>query len=153
MSPGELALAEYVRQLGVSESPLGSNRTPFGVWYGTNGVPWCAILASYCFHTAGVELCAGYAYTGCKPGKGCAWVPSILHWLRERGWFIEKTETPRPGDLVMYDWDGGIADHIGIVESAPGPKRIVAIEGNVGSSVRRMRRPTDHVCGYGRVGG
>lgn len=153
MTPGELALAEAVRQLGVTESPLASNRQPFGAWYGQNGVPWCAIFCSWAFHAVGVELCAGTAYTGVRPGKGCAWVPSILHWLRERGWFIAPAETPKPGDLVLFDWNGGIADHIGIVERVRADGKLVTIEGNVGSGVRRMTRPVDHVCGYGRIGG
>jgi hypothetical protein len=153
MKPGELALAEAVRQLGVKEDPPASNRQPFGVWFGSDGKPWCAMFASWCFHAAGVELCDDYAGAGVRKGRGCAWVPSIAWWLRHRGWWLETSATPQPGDLVLYNWDGGEVDHVGIVESAPGPKRLVAIEGNVQGAVKRMKRDTAHVAGYGRIGG
>lgn len=38
-----------VEQVGVHEDPAGSNRQKFGVWYGWNGVPWCAIFLSWGF--------------------------------------------------------------------------------------------------------
>jgi len=152
VSPGRLALAEAVRQLGVREEPPGSNRQPFGVWFGSDGKAWCAMFASWCFHAAGIELCEGHAGAGVRKGKGCAWVPTIAWWLQQRGWWLPQMATPSPGDLVLYDWDGGAADHIGIVESAPKPGRIVAIEGNVFSRVARMTRDTSHVAGYGRIG-
>ena len=44
---GNLALLEAVKHLGVREIPPGSNQTPFGVWYGCDGVPWCNIFVSY----------------------------------------------------------------------------------------------------------
>lgn len=153
MKPGVLALAEAVRQLGVRESPPGSNRQPFGVWFGTNGVPWCAMFTSWCYSTAGLILCDGYSLAGARKGKGCAWVPSIAWWLQERGWWLPSTATPEPGDLVLYDWDGGAADHIGIVERAVRPGVFTAIEGNVGGRVQRLRRSAEHVCGFGRIGG
>ncbi len=153
MSPGPLALAEAVRQLGVTEEPPGSNNTPFGVWFGSNQVPWCAEFVSWCFHAVGLELCGDFTGAGCKPGRGCAWVPTIERWLQARGWWLQPSETPQPGDLVLYDWGlDGAPDHIGIVESAAGG-RISAIEGNVYSRVSRMTRDTAHVAGYGRIGG
>ncbi len=155
MNPGPLALAEAIRQLGVTEDPPGSNRQPFGVWFGANGRPWCAMFTSWCFHAAGVELCdeRKEEFPGVAVGKGCAWVPSIQHWLKLRGWWHGPHETPEPGDLVLFDWGlDGAPDHIGIVESAAGGK-LSAIEGNVRSAVCRMTRDTSHVAGYGRVGG
>lgn len=153
MSPGPLALAEVLRQLGISEDPPGSNNTPFGAWFGANHEPWCAMLVSWAFHSVGFELCAGFKGAGVVPGKGCAWVPTIGAWLKDRGWWLDPHETPLPGDLVLYDWalDGQLK-HIGIVESAAGGK-LSAIEGNVRSAVCRMVRDTQHVAGYGRIGG
>ena len=42
--PGLLALAEGLKHIGTHESPPGSNRQPFGVWFGVNGVAWCNIF-------------------------------------------------------------------------------------------------------------
>jgi len=152
-TPGLLALAEAARHIGVEEYPPGSNRQPFGVWFNSNAVPWCAIFCSYVFHAAGVELCAGFDGAGVRPGKGCAWVPTIRAWLEARGWWRGPHETPEPGDLVLFDWGlDGKLDHIGIVERSL-PPQIVTIEGNLRNGVGRMTRDTAHVAGYGRIGG
>jgi len=55
-SSGVPQLAEALRHVGVRESPPGSNRTPFGRWFGADGVPWCAIFASYCFDVGGGSI-------------------------------------------------------------------------------------------------
>ena len=62
---GVRALVVARRNLGVRESPPGSNRTPFGAWFGEDGVPWCAIFVSYCFWRE-PGSCSG-AGTGARP--------------------------------------------------------------------------------------
>ena len=57
---GVRALALARMNVGVREWPAGSNRNPFGAWFGEDGVPWCAIFVSYCFlEGAGVVLGRG----------------------------------------------------------------------------------------------
>ena len=97
--PGRRALAEARRWVGTPEDPPGSNRTPFGAWFGLDGVPWC---------------------------------------------------TPLPGDIAVYNWDGGPPDHIGIVEKRDGSS-FVAIEGNADGAVARRKRALADVDGFGRV--
>ena len=66
---------------------------------------------------------------------------------------------PRPGDIAIYNWDGGEPDHIGIVESyAQGGGTFTAIEGNTaigndsnGGEVMRRERCLTQVDGFGRV--
>ena len=65
---------------------------------------------------------------------------------------------PQPGDLAIYNWDGGAPDHIGIVESAGDDGSFTAIEGNTalgadsnGGEVMRRERSLDDVDGFGRV--
>lgn len=60
-APGLLALNEARKHVGLKEAPAGSNKTPFGIWYGHDGLPWCAIFVSYCF-AAGANklLCDGF---------------------------------------------------------------------------------------------
>lgn len=154
---GERALAEALKHLGVKESPAGSNQQQFGEWFGVNGVPWCAIFVSYCFNVgAGVTLGEGYKGAGCYL-KGMAYVPAVEAWLHAAGFWVGRTE-PQPGDIAIYNWDGGRADHIGIVEEYLGDGRFHAIEGNTsassdsnGGEVQRRLRTLAQVTGFGRV--
>jgi len=155
---GKEALAEAVRQLGVKESPPGSNRTPFGVWYGQDAVPWCNIFVSYCFQVgAGYTICAGSRGAGVKPGRGCAFVPTTKAWLETAGMWVGRTE-PQAGDIVIFNWHGARPDHIGLVEKSLGNGQFTTIEGNTaigddsnGGQVMRRQRDLLHVDGFGRV--
>ena len=139
---GRRALAEARRWVGTTESPPGSNRTPFGAWFGLDGVPWCNIFVSYCFAVgAHVTIAEGFHGAGCT-SRGCAYVPTTEAWLRATGMWLGRV-TPLPGDIAIYNWDGGPPDHIGIVESAGGGG-FSAIEGNSeGAVARRARSPAD----------
>src|SRR4051812_14586405 len=41
-----LNVALHEAQKHVTESPFGSNNNPYGIWFGFNRVPWCAIFVS-----------------------------------------------------------------------------------------------------------
>ena len=145
MTASEL-LAVATKQLGVSESPPGSNNVRYNTWYygrevrGT-GYPWCMVFCQWVFAQAGVTLpirtasCGALMYAAEKAGK---WV---------RSGFM-------PGDLVIYNFPGGAAtDHCGIVERVT-ESGIVAIEGNTGSGndadggqVQRRERPYKYILG------
>jgi hypothetical protein len=154
-SAGRPALAEALRHVGVRESPPGSNRTMFGRWFGVDGVPWCAIFASYCFDVgAGLVLCRGWHGAGVRP-RGVAYVPTLAAWLKAGGRWMEGPG--QPGDLAIFDWDGGLPDHVGIVIRAHGD-HVHTIEGNTGVGndsdggevMRRERRPAQ-IAGFGRL--
>lgn len=147
-SPGRRALAEALRHVGVRESPPGSNQTMFGRWFGTDGVPWCAIFASYCFDIgAGVVLCRGWQGAGVG-SRGVAYVPTLAAWLRATGRVVDE---PAPGDIVVFDWDGGVPDHAGIVIRPRAGEQIETVEGNAGDQVRRQTRARAHVALFGRL--
>jgi cell wall-associated NlpC family hydrolase len=155
---GERALAEALRHVGVRESPPGSNRTPFGRWFGVDGVPWCAIFVSYCFaRGGGVTLCRGWRGAGVYP-HGVTYVPTLEAWLRATGRWLGRHAAARPGDLVVYDWDGGLPDHVGIVERVLPGGRLGTVEGNTavgndsdGGAVMRRTRSLTQVSGFGRL--
>jgi hypothetical protein len=156
-SLGQLALAAAIKELGVKESPSGSNKNKFGAWFGVDGVAWCNIFVSYCFVTgANYVICPGFKGAGCY-AKGCTYVPTTEAWLKATGMWKGRTE-PMPGDIAIYNWDGGVPDHIGIVEEYLGGGKFNAIEGNTavgndsngGQVMRRLRYLTD-VDGFGRV--
>jgi len=153
MSAGRRALAEALRHVGVRESPPGSNETLFGRWFGANGVPWCAIFASYCYDVgAGVVLCRGWHGAGVGP-RGVAYVPTLAAWLKGTHRTVAE---PQPGDLVLFDWDGGLPDHVGLVVRATAAG-LETVEGNTavgndadGGEVMRRTRRMDDVALFGR---
>jgi hypothetical protein len=156
-SLGQLALAAAIKELGAKESPANSNRTKYGKWFGVDAVPWCNIFVSYCFiNGAKYTICSGFKGAGCY-AKGCTYVPTTEAWLRATGMWKGRTE-PMPGDIAIYNWNGGVPDHIGLVEKYLGGGQFNAIEGNTavgndangGEVMRRLRYMTD-VDGFGRV--
>ncbi|WP_053227259.1 peptidoglycan-binding protein [Solirubrobacter soli] len=154
---GKRALIEARKHLGTREQPAGSNRTSFGRWYGSDGVPWCAIFVSYCFHEgAGVTLCKGFKGAGVNR-LGCAYVPTVSAWLRATGRWKGRS-APVPGDIAIFNWDGGVPDHIGIVESFLADGTFTCIEGNTsvgndsnGGQVMRRKRHLNQVDGFGHI--
>jgi hypothetical protein len=148
-APGLRALAQARRFVGMTEDPPGSNRTLFGRWFGADGEPWCAMFLSYCFKVgAGVVLCGGAPGPGVN-ANGCAYVPTLERWLKQTGQWVAGP--PRPGDFAVFDWDGGEADHAGLVERDLGGGRFATIEGNTDGRVARRERDLSHAVGFGRV--
>lgn len=141
-------LQKAISQLGTTESPSGSNHTKYGVWYGMDYQPWCAMFLSYCFYHCGLPL-------PITTPKGFAYCPYGVQWFKGRGWWHN---TPKVGDLVFYDWHSdGVSDHVGIVESVNNDGTIIAIEGNTsvgndfdGGKVMRRNRPLNVIQGFGR---
>lgn len=156
-SIGEKALTESIKHIGKKERPAGSNRNEFGKWFGVDGVPWCAIFVSYCFSIgAKYTITAGFRGAGCYK-LGCTYVPTTEAWLRATGMWKGRT-TPLPGDIAIFNWDGGVPDHIGIVEKYLGGGKFNCIEGNTavgndsnGGQVMRRLRYLSQVNGFGRV--
>lgn len=99
-------------ELGTKESPAGSNRTPYGKWYGLDGQPWCMMFVQWCFAQAGQQL--PYITASCS---------ALLNWCR-RHHKEYIVSAPQPGDVVIYSFG-----HTGIVENA-GNGKITVIEGN-----------------------
>jgi peptidoglycan hydrolase-like protein with peptidoglycan-binding domain len=123
-------------QIGVRESPSGSNRQKYGVWYGWNGVAWCDIFVSWCAAQAGL---------GSIIGKS-AYCPSHVAYFKRKGMWRDANYRPVPGDIVFFA-SGGEACHVGIVEARNGSYSVTTIEGNTsvtsndngGRVMRRVR--------------
>lgn len=67
-------------------------------------------------------------------------------------WVENENRTPKPGDIIFYDWDDngkgdnkGWSDHVGIVEKVSG-STITVIEGNYSNSVKRRTVKTNEKC-------
>lgn len=120
-------LARAISQIGVKESPFGTNQQKYGLWYGFNGVPWCAIFCCWSDQTSPIPSASFL--------RGLRWsyVPDIVSLARRGLDGLYVTSTPQPGDLVCYSWrpDDGEYDHMGIYESG-NANQWHAIEGNTG---------------------
>lgn len=141
-------------ELGLGESPSGSNSNKIVKWYNKNvdkigNGPWCEMTNTYGpWMTGAKELKVGRAYTvyACtdaqKKVNGSSW-----HY---------GTKGMKAGDQVYYDWDeakGNVAyvDHTGTVEKINGDGTFYVLEGNIGDELKRMLRNSKYVVGYVRL--
>jgi hypothetical protein len=109
-------------------------------WYGMQG-PWCCMTWSRIKDLAGSKS-PKYAY-----------VPSVVTAAAKGEHGLHIVSSPRPGDAVIYDWQGDhYADHIGTLLRKVGGLIYVA-EGNAGANtVTKQVRTTANVLCYVRVG-
>jgi CHAP domain len=123
MSAGAKALEQAITQIGTEESPHGSNRQKYGSWYGMNGVPWCAIFASWSFAQSGYKTFR-YSYVPA--------VHSDATYCRNRLCVIR---TPRPGDLACFSFGGSRDAHIEFFEKWINEgSTFYSVGGNTGAS-------------------
>jgi hypothetical protein len=120
------ALAKAISQLGTKESPPDSNKVLYTNWYGMVG-PWCAMFCTWCYEQAGDS-------PSFSQGSRYAYVPYILGDAQNGRYGLKTTSDPIPGDLVLYNWDGGEYDHVGLFEGWTGGRTFSAIEGNTSTS-------------------
>lgn len=141
-------------QLGVSESPAYSNKTPYTRWYGLTG-PWCAMFVSWCLHTAGFPIAI-------TTKKGYAYCPDGVNYFKRNGAWADKSVQPKPGWVVFFDFPGdGVnrPSHTGLVEGRLADGRISCIEGNTngagsrtgGNVMRHYRSISGGIIGYGII--
>jgi hypothetical protein len=155
----ELALEHATGELGRTENPAGSNLQPYGAWYGSNGVPWCAIFCTWAYETAAPDDSPTFDPSSAR----YAYVPYIVADARAGRYGLQTTDDPIPGDLVCYDWQGTGAeyDHVGLFEAwqAGSSSTFTAIEGNTSASnysnggqvLRCTRRVQDQATVFVRV--
>lgn len=106
-------------------------------YYGQNGVPFCAMFASWCFAQAGASC----------PGLPESYVPYIYNKAKRQGAILSSKKSAQPGDLVLFDWNNdGSLNHVGIVEKNLGGS-LQTIEGNSPAGyVSRKSRPWTNVA-------
>lgn len=103
---GEKMWKEAGKYIGQKESPFGSNRSMFSVWYGIIAA-WCAMFVSY----VGVKIGSKVF----RRGHRYAYVPNILMDARQGRNNLAITYNPTLGNLALFDWDNdGIPDHVGL---------------------------------------
>lgn len=138
-------------QIGVKESPAGSNKVKYWDTYKQNtgvnlqGNPWCAAFVSCGMWQAKLWP------TGKDEGR-FRYCPSLVNWAKQNGKWRERSAIPKPGWIVLFA-NKGTACHVGFVEKRNDASSIQTIEGNTsttsndnGGAVMRRTRT------YGSVG-
>ena len=129
--------------VAVAQSQIGNaGGEPYWSWWGLDyRVEWCAIFVSWC-----ADQC-GYLDAGVLPKM--EGVRPYVDWFIERGQWQDRDYEPSPGDIIFFDWESdGLADHVGIVESAK-DGLIYTIEGNSGDICTEQRYTLGAVPIYG----
>lgn len=135
-----LQLLQLARQqIGVAESPAGSNNVKYNTaYYGREvsggNYSWCAVFVWWCMREIG---CSDLYYDGAKT----AYVPALLSWARSNRLTVKD---PQPGDWILFDWEPNDSpNHIGIVEEV-NSSTVTTIEGNSSDKVQRKTYNRDN---------
>jgi hypothetical protein len=137
MTTAAQVIAVARSQIGVTESPTGSNHTKYGIWYGLDKQPWCAIFVSWVFNQAGHPL------PNIDTPKGFHYTPTGVNWAKAHGVWSEDGHYA-PGDIVFYNFDADAGpEHTGIIVADDG-HTLMAIEGN--TSVAGSQSNGGQVC-------
>ena len=152
----EAIVSEAISHVGVKEGTVlhhkiidrYNSRKPLPRGYAVKYTDaWCATFISY--------LAIVMGYTDIIPVEcGC---PQMITLAKQMGiWVEDDSYVPKPGDIVLYDWQDsgsgdntGTADHIGIVEKVVGSTETI-IEGNYQDSVKRRELAVNgrYIRGY-----
>jgi hypothetical protein len=130
-------------QLGVVESPPGSNQVLYASWAGIPGLAWCGAFVCWVLDRAGALDVPTFV-----------WTPSGAQAYKDRG---RWDHTPSIGDVVFFTWpEVGRICHVGFVEAVRDDGSVVTIEGNTdergggtgGKVMRHVRRA--YMTGFGQ---
>lgn len=154
------ALARAITQIGVKEAPYGTNNVKYIRWWGnlewghTVFFAWCYVFVTWCFNQEGSKaLDPRYArHRYCPFGVADARAG-------RNGLVLVSTAGVQPGNIVHFDWDGGVSDHVGIFEKwIRKGSTFTAIEGNTsvgnnsnGGQVMRRERSISQVECFAKV--
>jgi hypothetical protein len=141
---GQKLVALAAGEVGVKESPPGSNNSPRIAEYrsATAGAPgpgpWCAYFVSWAAREAGVPVGPN--------GSGFGSVDALYGWAQQAGKALPRGQQPQPGDLIVWD------EHIGMVERVDPNGTVHTIEGNSSDQVIRRTHAAGSALGYVRLG-
>ena len=112
----------------------------YGSYFGTTGVPYCAMYTSWCFYQAGAK-CAGLPAASTRV---------IYNAAKAAGKLRGNVRDAQPGDVLLFDWtasgtnsngDPNNLSHTCMCELNRGDDGVQTVEGNVsnGKVARRVR--------------
>ncbi len=129
-------------EIGVTESPAGSNRVKYNTWYygrevSGSAYPWCMVFVQWIFNQAGKKLYPLTASCGV-----------FVREYKSTAQYV--TGDWKPGDIIFFDFEGdGVIDHVGLVESWDG-KTLVSIEGNTSKTSHDNGGAVMRRCDHGK---
>lgn len=119
LTHGQRIVQRALSQLGQTESPPGSNRSKFSLWYGLIG-PWCAMFVTWAY------VMVGQGKRTFQRGSRYAYVPYVRHDAVAGRNGLMVAGGPADGVLACFDWQpDGTADHIGICAEEATLERLV----------------------------
>lgn len=124
--------------VGITESPLGSNRTAIGQEFGWNGVAWCAETQSVALNRLGFPLHE-------------ASVAGIMARAKSGAYGLKWAHVPSRGALSCYDFGGRGRPqdmHVGGVRDLLANQWFRAIEGNHRDRCEVVLRNMKFVMGF-----
>lgn len=84
-------------EVGYIETPV--NRTKYGLDYGLDGYPWCAMFVRWCYKQAAKRV-------DCEnPLINFAHVTTSFERFKKAGWILGPGEKLLPGDILCWDHD------------------------------------------------
>lgn len=137
LSPGEEYIHRIQALLEEARKENGNDGTKYWKWYSElKGYPWregwCAAFVSYWMEQAGVDVKS--------PEEDYEWFltypPDQMEFFKSQGLFYgaESDYTPKTGDLVFIDWNGGTnAGHVGMIYVDDTDGKTYLIHGNTGN--------------------
>ncbi len=159
----DLAEIEAKKQLVWSMTSEAEKYTrPFGPWFGTEQISWCAAFVTWCLKNSGINI--GVQPFPAVPGfEPYTWalVETYQRWAQVHGCYHQNTPNgykPQRGDIVLFDWtqtyvgepDQRWQDHIG-VHLGMSPVTTgwyMCAEGNTGNQTNIKQRPPVCVEGW-----
>lgn len=137
-----------MRDIGLGETPAGSNHNKITTAYGIGNGPWCAMAVWYWFKQEGVDL-----KTVLPGGHGWAYTPAGVASAKQAGLWHAGHSGIKRGDVVFYKLAGAegndFVNHVGIVTAVLSGS-VRSIEGNTSNVVAERTRTWPYIVGYMR---
>lgn len=131
---GNRNFAEYNRIRGMLDNGEGNGKSL--------GYAWCASFVSWCLRQGGVPTEVAVNEISCQ---------RMSDWYRLHSTYYRRTDgyTPIPGDIVMFRYGSGGANHVGLVVGVE-DGRLYTIEGNTSDMVglRSYSLSNSAILGY-----
>ena len=131
---GRRNFAEYNRIRGALDNGEGNGNSL--------GYAWCASFVSWCLRQGGVPTDIAVSEVSCQ---------RMVDWYRAHADYYRRTDgyEPIPGDIVMFRYGSGGANHVGLVVGVE-DGRVYTIEGNTSDMVglRSYSLSNSAILGY-----
>lgn len=122
-----------VTKKAISYKGYWGNPNQFTKWYCKDNKThaWCGMFVDYIFKkdlkSDWLNSCKNFAY-----------VPTIVQWAKNEGYWNTDYKKAKAGDLVIYNWKPKEThySHVGIVNEVSG-NNIISIEGNTTSGIKK----------------